>query len=484
MMRDKRRWILYPAVGVVFALLMVGTALARRTGVPLPLQLYGGLTVGTDPAPVGLDVEAMANGSAAGSVTTQPEGQYADGEETFLVVGEQTDIGDGTPITFTVEGVDAEITYFDPEYRKIWGTGCGGIEDAICFDSEEIWEVDLKVPVYTLTVTSTGCAPIYVEYTPSVGDGLVTDTVPISQTRQFTAPRDTDIVLTADASAPCCAFDSWVVDGGAPITDTQTVTVTLSDADREAVASSHERGPFTLTVGEAEGGEVTVDPDQAEYDCGTTATLTATADVGWTFDGWTGDVVTETNPLSITLYNDTVVTPVFALEEYTLTAVADPPEGGSIIKDPDQATYHYGDVVTVTAVPTTGWEFVEWSGALSGVDTTQILTMTGHTVITATFQQLYTLTVTSDGCCEILAEYDGITETVAAGGTEDIADLSDGTVVTLTAQTVELCSFQGWTVDGSPVEGNPIAVTMDGDKEAVAACRRYTIFLPLVTKNY
>ena len=47
---------------------------------------------------------------------------------------------------------------------------------------------------------------------------------------------------------------------------------------------------YALTIGtDGNGsGTVTADPDQPQYDCGTVVTLTATADIGSTFTGWSG----------------------------------------------------------------------------------------------------------------------------------------------------------------------------------------------------
>ena len=39
---------------------------------------------------------------------------------------------------------------------------------------------------------------------------------------------------------------------------------------------------------------------------------------------------------------------------------------GSVAKVPDQGSYHYGDVVQLTATPVAGWSFSVWSGDSSG----------------------------------------------------------------------------------------------------------------------
>ncbi|UCD44723.1 MAG: hypothetical protein JSV27_11520, partial [Candidatus Bathyarchaeota archaeon] len=51
-------------------------------------------------------------------------------------------------------------------------------------------------------------------------------------------------------------------------------------------------------------------------------------------------------------------------EEYTLTV--NTMGNGLVVKDPDKASYHYGDVVELTASADPGWEFTGWSGNLKG----------------------------------------------------------------------------------------------------------------------
>jgi hypothetical protein len=86
------------------------------------------------------------------------------------------------------------------------------------------------------------------------------------------------------------------------------------------------------------------------------------------------------------------------------------------------------------------------------------------------------LTVTSDGCCPIDVQYlwcfdPWCLHTVPAGQTQDFNDIPCGMEVTLSADdSAEDCDFIAWTVDGQPVSGNPINVTMDSDHTAIATC--------------
>jgi len=140
---------------------------------------------------------------------------------------------------------------------------------------------------------------------------------------------------------------------------------------------------YTLTVNIVGNGSVTKNPDQATYTSGDVVQLTAVPDTGWSFDGWSGDLTGTTSPDSITMDGNKTVTATFAPIPYTLTV--DIIGNGSVTKNPDQATYTYGDVVQLTAVPDTGWSFEGWSDDLTGTTNPDSITMDGNKTVTATF---------------------------------------------------------------------------------------------------
>ena len=68
-------------------------------------------------------------------------------------------------------------------------------------------------------------------------------------------------------------------------------------------------------------------------------------------------------------------------------------------KVPNQATYHYGDVVQLTANPALGWQFSAWSGDLTGSENPKNITINGNKTVTATFYDITppTYTPTANG---------------------------------------------------------------------------------------
>ncbi len=75
---------------------------------------------------------------------------------------------------------------------------------------------------------------------------------------------------------------------------------------------------YTLTVNYAGNGlgSVTLNPPGPTYIAGTIVTLTATSLITSTFSSWSGDVMTTTNPITVTMTGNKTVTATFALKQY------------------------------------------------------------------------------------------------------------------------------------------------------------------------
>ena len=140
---------------------------------------------------------------------------------------------------------------------------------------------------------------------------------------------------------------------------------------------------FTLSVTLDGSGSVTKNPNQAAYPYGTVVQLTAIADAGWVFSSWSGNLSGSANPASITMNGNRSVTAHFTQNQYTLTVTID--GSGSVTKNPNQATYTFGQVVTLTAVPGSGWGFSSWTGDLTGSQNPKTITMNGNKAVTAHF---------------------------------------------------------------------------------------------------
>ena len=95
--------------------------------------------------------------------------------------------------------------------------------------------------------------------------------------------------------------------------------------------------------------------------------------------------------------------------------------------------------VSLTATPSSGWAFSGWSGACSGSSNCTV-TMTSAQSVTATFAQLFTLTVSDNGAGSITSSQFNINCQTTCG-----SSYQNGTQVTLTATPQSGYIFAGWT---------------------------------------
>lgn len=224
-------------------------------------------------------------------------------------------------------------------------------------------------------------------------------------------------------------------------TPTSTITETPTTEPAEFV---------TLTIVQAEGGAITANPG-GPYQLGTQVTIAATPNNGWSFTAWTGDCLGQGNPCTLIMNGAKTVSATFTQNTYTLdlTVVGQ----GAVVKNPDQATYSYGTVVTLTATPAEGWSFTGWSGACTGAGDCVVI-MDGNKSVSATFtQNTFSLSLTIVGQGTVVKNPDQGTYTY-------------GTTVTLTAAPAEGWIFTGWS--GACAGTADCVVIMDGNKSVTA----------------
>jgi ribosomal protein L11 len=154
---------------------------------------------------------------------------------------------------------------------------------------------------------------------------------------------------------------------------------------------------FTLSIKTEGQGSVTRSPDQDTYTDGDRVTLTAAPSSGWSFKQWKGDLSGSTNPVTITIDKNKSVTAVFEEDppdEFTLSIKT---EGqGSVTRSPDQDSYTDGELVTLTAAPSSGWSFKQWKGDLSGSTNPVTITVDKNKSVTAVFDEDATAVLTID----------------------------------------------------------------------------------------
>jgi hypothetical protein len=175
-------------------------------------------------------------------------------------------------------------------------------------------------------------------------------------------------------------------DSDAYVTTGKTIDIDISQDENDMTwDAGMYLMEFHLTVNIEGNGAVVIDPDQEIYKYGTFVELTANPDEEWSFSYWSGDLNGSNNPENITMDQNKTITAHFSINEYTLTVniIGE----GTVIKDPDQATYPFGTTVQLTAVPEEKWLFDYWSGDLTGSENPDEILIDGDKVVDAHFKE-------------------------------------------------------------------------------------------------
>jgi uncharacterized repeat protein (TIGR02543 family) len=194
----------------------------------------------------------------------------------------------------------------------------------------------------------------------------------------------------------------------------------------------------TLTYTAGTGGSITAPANSpTTHNYGDSITITALANTGYHFVNWTGDITTvasaTTASTTVTMNGDYSITANFAINTYTLTYTAG--AHGSITGTSPQAVNYGADGLAVTAVPATGYHFVNWSDASTANPRTDT-GVTGDITVTANFA-INTYTVTFDS------------NTGSGSMSNETENYNVATALTSNAFTRTGYTFAGWnTVAG------------------------------------
>jgi uncharacterized repeat protein (TIGR02543 family) len=164
-------------------------------------------------------------------------------------------------------------------------------------------------------------------------------------------------------------------------------TYILSETVPASSSTNH-----TLSLSAGTGGTVN---GGGSYGYGTSANISATANPGYTFSGWSGVGVTDTNAVSTTvsMTADRSVSASFTLNNHTLSVTVG--TGGTVSGG---GSYGYGTSANITATPDTGYSFSGWSGAgvTDSSAATTTVNMTADRSVSASFTlNNHTLSVTA-----------------------------------------------------------------------------------------
>ena len=205
-------------------------------------------------------------------------------------------------------------------------------------------------------------------------------------------------------------------------------TVTLS-----GTVSQGDGTYYSITVAaEPEvGGTVT---GGNTYKEGTTATLTATANAGYTFQNWTlnGNVVSTNATYSFEVNAAGNYIANFTRNSYTIMASANPEEGGTVT---GAGSYYEGTPVELTATANEGYAFVNWTkdNEVVSTESTFVFNVTAGGAYVANFNELESYTIT-------------VNQAANGAISADKETAYPGDIVTLTENADNGYYFSGWEV--------------------------------------
>lgn len=312
----------------------------------------------------------------------------------------------------------------------------------------------------------------------------------------------TEVALTATPFAGS-TFTGWA----GVCTGTGACVITMNQAQAVTAIFTVDMHSLTVATDGSGSGIVTSDPAGIDcgsecselYDHGTSVQLTATPAPGSTFLGWSGDC-TGTGvciPLMEAARN---VTATFSIDDHTLTVIKD--GTGTVTSSPTgidcgadcTETYEFGTDVTLTAVASSGWSFVSWSGDLVDAANPGTVTITGNMMVTATFSNdapTADAGSNQDVAVGELVTLDGNDSSdadpaqtlsyswVQRGGPTVVLDDKTAVSPTFTApNTTTTLTFALTVTDNHGVSSTPSEVTVT----VMEMVESYMIFLPVVIK--
>jgi hypothetical protein len=417
----------------------------------------GGITGSDNPSYISMDGDqSVAAGFASGSYVLRLSGNGSGGVKVngiYHPLPDTVSVPYGS--TVTLEAVSAAGWQFTG-----WSGDLSGSANptSLPVDSDKTVTADFALGQYLVNLSGAGSGSVIV-------DGA-SHSLPWSGMFDYGA-----VVVLEAVPAAGSHFVSWSGD----LTGAATPTVLLVD-DAKSVSATFALNTYTLTV-DGSNGTVEVNgapralPWSGPFAAGEVADLRAAPVEGYEFSAWSGDLSGSANPTTIIMNGDRAVTAEFAPVVFTLTI-----QGlhGSLNVDdspqalPYSASYDYGTVVLLEAVPDAGYRFTQWSGDLSDTTNPVDVTMTSDMSITAGFGAgLYTLSLTGAGGS---VKVNDVAQTLPWTG-----DYEYGVDVTLEAVPDACTRFSGWSGDLVGWD-SPATVTMDGDKSVVGGFASIEVF--------
>jgi uncharacterized repeat protein (TIGR02543 family) len=246
------------------------------------------------------------------------------------------------------------------------------------------------------------------------------------------------IISVTSTPATGYQFANWT-EGGSVVSTSTSYSFTAS-ANRTLVANFSQITYVVSTSSNPAAGGTSTGGGGFNY--GSSVTVTATPASGYLFVNWTegGSAISTNASYTFTVTSGRTIVANFSQIIYTVTTSSSPAAGGTSSGD---GTYSSGSSATVTATPSTGYQFVNWTQGGSSVSTSASysFTVTSNITLVANFTQA-TCTVTTSS------------SPAAGGTTTGGGGYNYGASATVTAAPASGYLFVNWTEGGSAVSTN------------------------------
>jgi len=331
----------------------------------------------------------------------------------------------------------------------------------VTMDQDRTIKTHFKRDICTLTIGWAGAGTVSIDGTP--------------QSLPYTGQFQIGTVVNIDVT-PKDGWQFQVWSGDVPDGDKTSDPLSLTMNQGRSINPHFMVIKKELTVSWAGAGTVSINgtprslPYTGMFPVNRTVDIDALPNSGWEFDRWSGDVAVADRtdaPLALTMDQDCTINPHFKRVKRTLTI--EWAGAGTVLIDgtpqalPYTGSFPTGTVVSIDAVPKSGWEFQKWTGDVVAADATDDpvdLTMNQDRTIRPNFMRIKrTLTIQWAGA-----------GTVTVNGTPRalpfVGAFPINSVVTVDAIPKPGYIFDQWTGE-YPAGGrfsDPLAITMDADR--------------------
>ena len=222
------------------------------------------------------------------------------------------------------------------------------------------------------------------------GEGTVDERVIQQKTTDY--PHGTVVELTANP-AEGWEFIEW---GGDVESEEEVIEINIDGDTNVTVTFERMDYPLTITI-EGEGEveqEIISSPKTTEYPFETVVELTAVPNEGWEFSSWEGAINSTENSVNYEMGTDNNITAIFERKEFTITV--DKVGEGSVSQTLVSGTetdngYLFESLVELSATPSEGWKFSNWSGDVNSSEKSIELNVLNDLEVIAEFEIIPTL---------------------------------------------------------------------------------------------